>query len=167
MRREGSVEYLRVLEVTKKGWPHYHLLVRSPYLAHRLVRDTWAALTGATICDVRAVKKADNVYWYLVKYLGKQLYCDFTDRRVSQTAKFFTPKTPYPSLELIDYQPEMQTMHRWLRSLNADVSLTPIGHYMWQLEGIRPHPDPLTGDRGGVTPPSALLSRLTRQVTPP
>jgi hypothetical protein len=134
MRRHGEFEYLRVLELTKRGWPHYHLLVRSPYRPYAHIRSTWATLTGATIVDVRQVKKRDSVYWYLVKYLAKQNHCTFTDRRVSQTGKFFKPKTPYPSLELVDWQRESMTLHSWVWTRNRDLGLKPIGAYMWSLE---------------------------------
>lgn len=133
MRRDGPFEYLRVLELTKRGWPHYHLMVRSGYRPYAEVSRVWAELTGARVVDVRQIKQRDSVYWYLVKYLAKQAYCDFTERRVSQTGKFFKPKVPYPSLDLQDYQREMQTVHSWLRNRGRDTTLTPIGAYMWAL----------------------------------
>lgn len=133
MRRSGEFEYLRVLELTKRGWPHYHLMVRSGYRYYGDISRTWAELTGARVVDVRAIKKRDSVYWYLVKYLAKQHYCDFTERRVSQTGKFFKPKVPYPSLELVDYQREMMTVHNWVRMREKTTRMTPIGAYMWSL----------------------------------
>lgn len=88
-RRYKEFEYIRILEVTKKGWPHYHLLVRSPYLPHQIIKDTWAELTGATIVDVRQMKKDNNIYFYVLKYLAKQKVIPWTNRRVSWSRKFF------------------------------------------------------------------------------
>lgn len=133
MRRGGPVEYFRVLELTKRGWPHYHLMVRSRYLPHRDVQKTWAELTGATIVDVRQIRQRDSVYWYLTKYLAKQSYCDFTERRTSQTSGFFPPKRPYPPLDLVGYEREGMTVHRWLQWKDREMRLTPIGPYMWAV----------------------------------
>jgi hypothetical protein len=85
----GSIEYLRVTELTKAGWPHYHLLVRSNYLPYEVVKKTWAALTGATIVDLRAVEKAFSAYWYLTKYLAKMHRKTWTERHVSYSRSFF------------------------------------------------------------------------------
>jgi hypothetical protein len=100
----GEWEHLRVLELTRKGWPHYHLMVRSPYVPHAWIRSRWAHLTGAHIVDIRQIKAQDKVYWYVVKYLAKQTRIDFTNRRVSQTRGFFKdpPFDPGPPLDLQD-----------------------------------------------------------------
>ncbi len=89
----GSFEYLRVLEVTKKGWPHYHLVCRSKYIPQYLLSEIWASLTGAPIVDVRMIRKHQSVYRYVLKYLCKQKYIPWTDRRVSWSRGFF-PVTP-------------------------------------------------------------------------
>jgi hypothetical protein len=82
-------EYLKVLEVTKKGWPHYHLVVRSQFIKQAECSRIWAELTGAPIVDVRKIKKPSDVYYYVIKYLGKQKYIPWTDRRMSWSKNFF------------------------------------------------------------------------------
>lgn len=105
LRREhGEFEYFKVLEVTKKGWPHYHLIVRCPYIDQKEMSNLWATLTGAPIVDVRAIKKTADVYYYVVKYLGKQKYIPWTDRRVSWSKNFWQDadwKAP-PKIELVE-----------------------------------------------------------------
>lgn len=88
----GEFEYFRVLEVTAKGWPHYHLVVRSEYIPQAVISQQWEHLTGARIVDVRAIKRPKDVYFYVVKYLGKQKYIPWTNRRVSWTKAFFRDK---------------------------------------------------------------------------
>lgn len=146
MRREGQFEYLRVLELTKAGWPHYHLLVRSGYRHYAQVRASWQANTGARIVDVRQVRKRDSVYWYLTKYLAKQSACEFTDRKLSQTRGFFPPKVPYRDLELVGFEREMQSVPRWLDCKGGDWYLRPLGPYMWAVGA-----EPLE-DQGEATP---------------
>lgn len=89
----GSFEYCRVLEATKKGWPHYHLLVRSGFIRQQWLSDAWAASTGAPIVDIRLVKKSDNVFKYMLKYLCKQSYIPWTNRRVCWSRDFFPKVT--------------------------------------------------------------------------
>lgn len=90
-RSFGTFEYLRVLELTKKGWPHYHFVARCGFIPQPWLSDRWNTLTGAPIVDVRALKKTREAYWYVMKYLGKQHYCDFTKRRVTISKNFAPP----------------------------------------------------------------------------
>jgi len=101
----GSVEYLRVTEVTKAGWPHYHLLVRSGYLPHPVVRKIWNELTGARIVDLRPVTKCFKAYEYLVKYLSKLHKLDWTERHVSYSRNFF-PKDDWEPDSPLSYGDE-------------------------------------------------------------
>lgn len=96
----GEFEYVRILEVTKQGWPHYHLMARCEYISQRVISDIWAKLTAAPIVDIRKIQKTDKVFWYVVKYLCKQTAVPWTNRRVSWSGKFF-PK------------PEEKTDEKW------------------------------------------------------
>lgn len=102
----GSFEYLRVLETTKAGWPHYHLMARCPYVPQKELSRLWAGLTAAPIVDVRSIKKIDNVFAYVVKYLCKQTYIEWTNRRTSWSRNFFAGETPYEGepLHLTEFQ---------------------------------------------------------------
>lgn len=105
-RRHGPIEFFRVLEATKKGWPHYHLVTRSGYLPQAELSRLWDEMTGAPIVDVRQIKRRDKVYFYVVKYLAKQTHVPWTNRRVSWTRSFFAASQlkPGPRLELQDNQ---------------------------------------------------------------
>ena len=85
----GEFEYFRILETTRKGWPHYHLIARSPYIPQPDLSKRWASLTGATIVHIRQVDKTAHTYKYVMKYLGKQHHVPWTDRRLSWTRNFF------------------------------------------------------------------------------
>lgn len=91
-RDHDEFEYLRVLEVTKKGWPHFHLVARSPFIRQHYISDVWSELTGAPIVDIRKIRKHNDVFTYVMKYLCKQKYIPWTNRRVSWTRNFFPPK---------------------------------------------------------------------------
>ncbi len=109
-KRFGEIEYLRVTEVTQKGWPHYHLLLRSGYLPHSVVRAAWNELTGARIVDLRKVTKSFKAYQYLVKYLSKLHKLEWTERHVSYS-KGFIPKDTWVAESPLDYADE--TFHSY------------------------------------------------------
>lgn len=88
-KRFGELEYLRVTELTKKGWPHYHMLIRSPFIPQPVVKKEWARLTGATIVDLRQVNNKFRTYYYMVKYLTKMHKIEWTNRHVSYSKNFF------------------------------------------------------------------------------
>jgi hypothetical protein len=94
-KKLGTFEYMRVLETTKKGWPHYHLMARCPYIPQRTISTIWANLTSAPIVDIRQIRKIDNVFAYVVKYLCKQTYIPWTNRRTSWSKDFFLKEQKY------------------------------------------------------------------------
>ena len=131
----GEVQYLRVTELTAKGWPHYHLLVRSPYIPHSVVKLFWSELTGATIVDLRQVKSKFQTYIYLVKYLSKMHNLGWTNRHVSTSRKFFPPqaekeKDPYKLREktLIQQRPG-----NYLYEMYRGASITEVAHNVYAL----------------------------------
>lgn len=121
-RRFGEFEFFRILEVTKKGWPHYHLMVRSEYIPQPEISSLWNELVGAPIVDVRALHKSVQAYWYVVKYLGKQKMIPWTDRRAAWTRRFF-PKDDFTAGDkLFILRPYFANAH-------------PADHARWMYEG--------------------------------
>lgn len=100
-RRLGEFEYFRVLETTKRGWPHYHLAARCPYIPQPELSREWDRLTGARIVDVRMIKRVQDVYRYVVKYLSKQKSIPWTKRRVSWSRNFWKADGFQPAGSLV------------------------------------------------------------------
>lgn len=107
-KRVGEFEYVKVLEVHKSGFPHYHLLARSGYIPHALLKEAWKSLTDAFIVDIRRIDKGTNVFKYMIKYLCKQSYIPWTNRRCSWTRNFFPEREKYNKLPL-----KMTEKQRW------------------------------------------------------
>ena len=66
------LEYLLVPELTKRGWPHLHILVRSNFIAQKRLSDYMLENLGAPVVDVRAVRSLKGVAKYVGKYLTKR-----------------------------------------------------------------------------------------------
>jgi len=109
--RFGPVEYLRVTELTKDGWPHYHFLIRSDYLPQPVIRNEWQRLTGAVIVDIRPVDKRWSAYTYLLKYLCKLSNLGWTERHVSTSHGFFPPEPKSTGGKLCIERTENLAMH--------------------------------------------------------
>jgi len=146
--RFGAIEYLRVTEVTKQGYPHYHLLVRSAFLPHAVVKKTWEEMTGATIVDLRPVTKTFGAYNYLTKYLTKMHRLDWTERHVSYSKGFF-PKDAMdvkPPSNLGDFQRLNLHPFEWLELNCNGMTLVQQSAMTWLLESrpemaSQPRPD--------------------------
>ena len=149
--RFGDIEYLRVTELHKSGFPHYHLLVRSKYLPQPIIKELWASLSGATLVDVRQVDKTFKAYWYLTKYLSKMHNKGWTDRHVSTSRKFFRPERSIPPAKIVMMNPALDPQHpysylarnSWMQTAVAltpthwttglDISLAPNDLTNWEL----------------------------------
>ena len=72
LRRRGWCDgYVRVTEFTKRGRPHYHVILRGRFIAQSWLSDTWRAIHLSPIVDVRKVWQKVKAASYLAKYLGK------------------------------------------------------------------------------------------------
>lgn len=97
MKREGlakSVEYLGVIELTKAGVPHLHLLVRMPYVDQEWLSEKMALYMRSPIVDISAVKSQRHVTRYLAKY------CSKGPARVGTCKRFFRSRGWCDSAEL-------------------------------------------------------------------
>jgi len=157
IRRNGSeFEYLRLLEETKRGWPHYHLIARSPYIPQAHLSEMWRLLTGHLIVDIRALDDTKEAVWYVTKYVTKQKEVSYTSRRVSWSRRFFTderdttvPQPDYCGWRMEDDDPydlmkrcgdpdrwEMLSRTHW--RYNAPTTAPEFA----QLDDFTPNPDP-------------------------
>lgn len=72
-RRYGNdqINYFAVVEETKRGEPHLHILLRSPYIPHQFISDCMAELIQAPIIDIRKIKTIRDAVTYVAKYIAK------------------------------------------------------------------------------------------------
>lgn len=95
--RNPTLNWIKVIEITKKGTPHLHLVVSgignrkdrcddypkysAAYIKKSCGEDCllhewgkiWYEKTGAFVIDVRKVHSSEGMAFYLAKYLSKQL----------------------------------------------------------------------------------------------
>lgn len=90
----GSIEYCRIMEDCKDGYPHFHCLVRSGFLPHADLKREWEARTGARILDIRQIRKA--TVGYCTKYVTKSrpAATAIAGQRISVSQAFWVPRQP-------------------------------------------------------------------------
>jgi len=66
-----EVEYLAVVEETKNGEPHLHILLRSPYISQGYLSRAFAELLDSPIVDIRRIRTLQEVIRYVAKYITK------------------------------------------------------------------------------------------------
>ena len=135
-KRHGPIEYLRVTELTRAGWPHYHFLVKSAYIPQPEVKTRWASLTGATIVDIRQVKNEFNTFKYLAKYLSKLHYIPWTQRHLAYSRKFFVKDPDYnpPSLDLTGVALINQHPVAFCLETHPGCTLTRLNSHTWTID---------------------------------
>lgn len=139
-RNYGTFEFVRVTEVTKKGWPHYHLMAISKFIPQARLSQWWAELTGASIVDIRTIKKAAHVYKYVLKYLSKQKYIPWTNRRVSWSRGFFPkkPKKTFPTLDLVNVDRYSRPLDQYLAESRDGWEMQRYTDDCWKVRLVNP-----------------------------
>lgn len=134
-----------MLEEHKSGFPHFHLVVRSPYVAQEELSRDWCKLTDAFIVDIRKIDPGRRVARYISKYLTKQTSPGFTNRRVSFTRSFFppTPEREKLNLNLQEVQRERGSALDVVGWTWPGTSLEQVSSCHWIIRRQMPHADSL------------------------
>jgi len=99
-RKHGkkAVGYAKIVELTKAGTPHLHIIANVPFVAQTWLAAAWKELTGSFIVDIRKVDSRRGVAGYLTAYLTKALEVP-TGMRKWSAARGFVPPEPARPLE--------------------------------------------------------------------
>jgi len=104
-RTWGHIEYLRVMEETKRGYPHAHLLVRGPYMEQPILSYLAGRSGLGPVVWIERPKSQKQAGRYVVKYLLKSVgtaYPKGTRRVVASRnweAGGWTPRPRVPDVE--------------------------------------------------------------------
>jgi len=67
-----AVEYLAVVEETKAGEPHLHILLRGKYLPQKELSQAMQELIESPIVYIERIKSTTHAVRYVAKYIGKK-----------------------------------------------------------------------------------------------
>lgn len=58
-------------ELHRSGYPHLHVVARSPFIPQKWLSERWSQLGIGSIVDIRKIFKHETAARYIAKYLGK------------------------------------------------------------------------------------------------
>lgn len=67
----GKQPFIAVVEATKRGWPHLHVLARLPYVPHAYLSKLARKYIGSPIVDIRRIHSRKHAARYVAKYVSK------------------------------------------------------------------------------------------------
>lgn len=116
------LDYLVVVEHTKRGEPHLHVLLRCKYIPQKWLATQWEELTGARVVDIRKITDQRGASRYVSKYVSKSPARFGKLKRYWATQTWRTAPKPKPSanpwcgVELRTTTVDMaQVLVQWLR----------------------------------------------------
>lgn len=123
-RRQGDAAkgYCKVVERTRSGTPHLHIVCTIRYIPQRYLSKMWEQLTGARIVDIRRVRTARTLSKYLTKYLTKSGQPVEGRRKYSASFQWL-PSLPDIPLEYGELAPQWGYSQADTTSLYADWTL--------------------------------------------
>lgn len=138
-KTHGEIEYIRMLEQCKDGYPHFHLLLRAGYLPYLEIRSIWERLTGATIVDIR--KAHGRSLTYIAKYINKARDSDNTwsRQRVSVSKNFW--RDQQSSSDMLGFTHHVQHPIQWAQTLDPDYTLRRLVPGIYAIDDREPGDD--------------------------
>ena len=129
LRRQNPhipVEYLAIVEETKKGEPHLHILLRSAYVPQQFISSVMAELIDSPIVDIRAIRNQGEVIRYVAKYITK------APKQFGQCKRYWSSRNY--ELDKPEKITDEATAQTWY-----EVVKRPIDHYLYDLacQGFR------------------------------
>lgn len=120
---QSTAHYVLVVEWTKRGAPHLHVLIQSRYIAQATLSSWWASIHGAPIVDIRRVRSQHELTRYLSKYLTKDTHMPKRSRKWSASRGFLppapeNPNPPFPPETEWTYYPNLA--HLLANALRTD-----------------------------------------------
>lgn len=87
-----ELHYMAVLELTKRGEPHLHIICRSTWIAQKHLSRFMEQRMGAPIVDVRMVRGAAETARYVSKYVSKRPIKLGTMKRYWRSQAYIDPE---------------------------------------------------------------------------
>lgn len=91
-----SLPYFAVVEKTKRGEPHLHILARAPYIPQQWLSNCMRELMNSPICDIRKIGDLRKAAFYISKYIGKEPAQFGTTKRYWQSRDYDKPRPDKP-----------------------------------------------------------------------
>jgi len=92
---QQPIQYLALVEATKNGEPHLHILYRGPYVKQSLLSAAMEEIAASPIVDIRRIRGLREVIRYVAKYVTKAPAQFGTSKRYWHSADYDLAKDTY------------------------------------------------------------------------
>jgi len=92
---QEPIQYLALVEATKNGEPHLHILYRGPYVKQSLLSEAMEEIAASPIVDIRRIRGLREVIRYVAKYVTKAPAQFGTSKRYWHSAAYELDKDAY------------------------------------------------------------------------
>jgi len=143
LRRQNKhrdLAYMVIVEATKRGEPHLHILFRGPFIPQTVLSAMMSELMESPIVDIRRIRSQREVIRYVAKYITKQPHQFATSKRYwqSQNYQLQDEEQPYVTAEVTGtWHPDQRPLHL-LYALMLSAGYTVPVHTDERLVGIPP-----------------------------
>lgn len=103
--RVKRMPFFAVIEATKAGWPHLHILLRFPYLDIFYIRDFMRSVINSPHQWIEKISIRSRVAQYCAKYCSKAVHKFGTAKRYWQTPDYDLREPFVEPLQFQDQQP--------------------------------------------------------------
>jgi len=86
-----TIDYFAIVEETKNGEPHLHILFRGPFIPQAYLSACMGEIIDSPIVDIRQIKGAREVIRYVAKYVTKAPHHFGTGKRYWSTQDWEEP----------------------------------------------------------------------------
>lgn len=86
--RWKALPFLAVVEATKLGWPHLHILLRVKYIPWQVLSAWMAELHDSPVVDIKHIDNQGRVAGYVAKYCSKCVHKFGTAKRYWQSRDY-------------------------------------------------------------------------------
>jgi len=137
--------YLAIVEQTKAGEPHLHILLRTGYIPQKIISGMMRDLINAPIVDIRKIRNTREVIRYVAKYITKapaqfgnaKRYWNTQDWEAKQEQQEIDPPVDTTKWS-IDRRPLATILLEWIhdgfiprKGERETVEATFYGHDIW------------------------------------
>jgi len=102
---DSTIDYFAIVEATKAGEPHLHILFRGPFVPQAYLSACMSEIIDSPIVDIRAIKSQKHVINYVAKYITKAPALFGTCKRYWSSRTYEVDPIAKPAKKAHDYIP--------------------------------------------------------------
>lgn len=102
LKKIKHLPFLAIVEATKAGWPHLHIMLRNVWIDQKWISAEMDALIGSPIVDIRKIDNPGRASGYVAKYAGKAAHKFGNAKRYWRSKDYLLKEQEKPERSVFD-----------------------------------------------------------------